>query len=290
MAVHAERAIQSFESGGTPVEMLVVGCPLNVADGFANALRNQGQAAHLKTADDLASLDEQLSGEICDLVVVNADSASVPVTQVVAKVRALSPRASLLLVGTDRKTMKPLALDHALQDFIDIDDPDHVALAIRREHQSHLWQQELARLKRQLSEAEERSNYALTLVANPGPQLELVLEHDLVRGRIWKRPDLDLAQGAENARQIERALLSWLQHKPRGLFLDVSEGPEVAGPKTEATLGEWFRAYANAKVRVAIRVGPSAMQRMQYRRLVQEFVGPAGYVGEDVGKCLAFLA
>lgn len=107
MAVHAERAIQSFESGGTPVEMLVVGCPLNVADGFANALRNQGQAAHLKTADDLASLDEQLSGEICDLVVVNADSASVPVTQVVAKVRALSPRASLLLVGTDRKTMKP---------------------------------------------------------------------------------------------------------------------------------------------------------------------------------------
>ena len=158
MAVHAERAIQSFESGGTPVEMLVVGCPLNVADGFANALRNQGQAAHLKTADDLASLDEQLSGEICDLVVVNADSASVPVTQVVAKVRALSPRASLLLVGTDRKTMKPLALDHALQDFIDIDDPDHVALAIRREHQSHLWQQELARLKRQLSEAEERSN------------------------------------------------------------------------------------------------------------------------------------
>ncbi|MCB9656453.1 MAG: hypothetical protein H6726_02300 [Sandaracinaceae bacterium] len=123
-----------------------------------------------------------------------------------------------------------------------------------------------------------------------GDNHELVLEHDLVRGRIWKRPDLDLAQGAENARQIERALLSWLQHKPRGLFLDVSEGPEVAGPKTEATLGEWFRAYANAKVRVAIRVGPSAMQRMQYRRLVQEFVGPAGYVGEDVGKCLAFLA
>ena len=126
-------------------------------------------------------------------------------------------------------------------------------------------------------------------LAVEGDNHTLALENGVVRCRIWKRPDLDLAQGAQNAMQIERALLSWLQHRPRGLYLDVSEGPEVAGPKTEATLGEWFRAYANAKVRIAIHVGPSAMQRMQYRRLVQEHAGARGLVGESAQECLAFL-
>lgn len=135
-----------------------------------------------------------------------------------------------------------------------------------------------------------RGDHATDAKCVEGDNHHLTLEHGLVRGRIWKRPDLDLAQGAENARQIERALLTWLKHAPRGLYLDVSEGPEVAGPKTEATLSAWFRAYADKQVRVAIRVGPSAMQRMQYRRLVQEFVGASGYVDDDAGKCLAFLA
>jgi hypothetical protein len=123
-----------------------------------------------------------------------------------------------------------------------------------------------------------------------GDNYELSLSGGLVRGRIWKRPDLDLAEGAANAKQIELTLLSWLQYRPRGLFLDVSEAPEVAGPKTEATLGEWVRAYAHAKARVAVRVGPSAMQKLQYRRVIQENAGARGYVGDEAGECLSFLA
>ena len=53
MAVNPESALRQSEPTGSPVEMLVVGCPLAVADGYANALRNQDQAAHLKIAPDL---------------------------------------------------------------------------------------------------------------------------------------------------------------------------------------------------------------------------------------------
>ena len=112
----------------------------------------------------------------------------------------------------------------------------------------------------------------------------------LVRGAIWKRPDLDNAQGAVNARQIEATLVEWLRHRPHGLFLDVSEGPEVAGPKTEETIGSWFEAYARAKVPIAVQVGSSAVQKMQYQRLLQEKTGGLGKLCTNAPEALALLA
>jgi len=126
-------------------------------------------------------------------------------------------------------------------------------------------------------------------LATEGDNHRLFLQDGIVRGAIWKRPDLDNAQGAANAQQIEQALLGWLSRRPQGLFLDVSEGPEVAGPKTEATIAAWFEAYANAKIPVAVQVGPSAMQRMQYQRLLHEKLGARGRLCADLGAALAFL-
>jgi hypothetical protein len=126
-------------------------------------------------------------------------------------------------------------------------------------------------------------------LSTSGDNHELTLRDGVVRGRIWKRPDLDMEQGAENARQLEATLLGWLQHRPKGLYLDVSEGPEVAGPKTEATIGTWFRAYAQARVGIAVRVGPSAVQKMQYQRLTQAHAGALGHVSADADECLRFL-
>ena len=126
-------------------------------------------------------------------------------------------------------------------------------------------------------------------LATEGDNHRLILTDGIVRGAIWKRPDLDNAQGAANAQQIEHALLGWLSRRPQGLFLDVSEGPEVAGPKTEATIAAWFEAYANAKIPVAVQVGASAMQRMQYQRLLHEKLGPRGRLCAGLDEALAFL-
>lgn len=158
MAGQPQLAPQPPEVSGNPVEMLVVGCPLGVADGFANALRNQGQAAHLKTADSIESLDQQIGGRSCNLVVINADDPELPPVQAIAKIRAGKPTVSILLVSKNPAAHRSLAIDHSLQDLIDIDDEDHLALAVRREHQAQMLRQDVARLERQLQEAEERSN------------------------------------------------------------------------------------------------------------------------------------
>ncbi|MCG6966068.1 MAG: EAL domain-containing protein [Chromatiaceae bacterium] len=158
MAGQPERAVQPLEVAGNPVEMLVIGCALGVADGFANALRNQGQAAHLKTAETLESLEQQLTSGHCGLVVLNAEAADLPALQIVTKIRANNPQASILLVGKNLAAHKLFAIDHGLQDLIDIDDDEHIALAVRREHQTHMLRRDVRRLQRQLLEAEERSN------------------------------------------------------------------------------------------------------------------------------------
>ena len=94
MAAQAERALQQPEPCGNPVEMLVIGCRIGVADGYASALRNQGQAAHLKTAEDLDSLKQQLNSEPCDLVILNAEAAGLVTAEAVDRIRAANPRTS----------------------------------------------------------------------------------------------------------------------------------------------------------------------------------------------------
>ena len=142
----------------TPVELLVVGCELGVADGFANALRNQGQAAHLKTAETIENLASLLDGNTAELVVINADAQTVSPIEAIGKIRAQNPAASVLLVCKHPPDARSMAIEHGLQDLIDIRFEDHIALAVRREHQTLQLRRDVARLKRQLDEAEERSN------------------------------------------------------------------------------------------------------------------------------------
>ena len=158
MSAHPDFAEPLSETSETPVELLVVGCSLSVADGFANALRNQGQAAHLKTAETLDALEQQLNADSCDLVVINADAKKLSTVEVIGKVRAQNPAASIMLVCKNPSDLRSMAIDRGLQDLIDIADEEHIALAVRREHQTLLLRQEAVRLKRQLDEAEERSN------------------------------------------------------------------------------------------------------------------------------------
>ncbi len=158
MTTRPHSAIPNTENNSAPVEMLVVGCPLSVADGFANALRNQGQAAHVKLAENLATLDHQLAADRCKLVVISGDSAATPCVDAIEKVRANNPDASIILVAKEPAAHRALAIRYALHDLIKVKNDDHLALAVQREHQTQLLRTEARRLRRQLAEAEERSN------------------------------------------------------------------------------------------------------------------------------------
>jgi diguanylate cyclase (GGDEF)-like protein/PAS domain S-box-containing protein len=158
MQATAKRAPRNWDSSGTPVEMLVVGCKLAVADGFANALRNQGQAAHLKMADSLDSLQQQMELEPSGLIIINADTTDMPLPEAIGMIRQYSTKASIILVAPKPADHLRTAIELGLQDVIDIDNADHLALAVRREHRAQLLQRELKRSRRQLNEAVERSN------------------------------------------------------------------------------------------------------------------------------------
>jgi len=146
------------DDGTSPVEMLVVGCPLALADGFANALRNQGQAAHIKLAETLDTLAQQLASNRCHVGVVNADSEATDCAEAIARIRENNPAASLILIASDPAAHRRTAIDHNVQDLVPIEHADHVALAVKREHQTQLLRSDVKRLQRQLDEAEERSN------------------------------------------------------------------------------------------------------------------------------------
>lgn len=158
MAVSANPIREYEHPTGTPVEMLVIGCNGQLADHFANALRNQGQAAHVKMAGDLESLQQQLRSGSSDLVIVNSDNLSDETGIAIEHVRKSAPTASIILVSADPAARTAFAVQHDLQDVVAIDNEQQLALAVRREHHAQSLRYQCARLRSKLDEAEERSN------------------------------------------------------------------------------------------------------------------------------------
>lgn len=158
MAANAGLAVHDMDAEESPVEMLVAGCNRAMADAFANALRNQGQAAHVKVAESFDALNQLLKTEPSDLVILNADVFGAGTAQAVTRVREAVPTASIILVARDPAVHRDLAIRLLLQDLLDIGDEARLAMAIRREHQTLLLRQESTLLRRKLAEAEERSS------------------------------------------------------------------------------------------------------------------------------------
>ncbi len=141
-----------------PVELIVVGCSAGTAEGYANALRNQGQAAHVRLADSLEALRTLLAAARGDIAVVDADAqGDTGAAAVVAVLRAAAPQCAVVLVARDPSIHTELLGDCAAQDLVPLDDAARVAHAIRREHRGQAVQAELHRLRRQLEESEQRN-------------------------------------------------------------------------------------------------------------------------------------
>src|SRR5688500_7918816 len=88
--------------------------------------------------------------------------------------------------------------------------------------------------------------------------------------QVWSRPDLSPEDGAKNAQQMSEFLTSQVLRPAspyRGIIFDLRRGPPVFGPKTRATLAGFFAAAANNKIAVAVLVGESPIQVLQFRNL-----------------------
>jgi hypothetical protein len=94
--------------------------------------------------------------------------------------------------------------------------------------------------------------------------------------QVWTRPDLTPEDGAKNAKQMSDFLSSQVLRPGspyRGIIFDLRRGPPVFGPKTRETLAGFFAAAAANKIGVAVLVGESPIQVLQFRNLCRDSGG-----------------
>ncbi len=104
------------------------------------------------------------------------------------------------------------------------------------------------------------------------------VRHGIVTCEVWVRADLTPEDGARNARQMSDYLTRGVlvPGSPyRGVIFDLRRGPPVFGPKTREALGGFFAAAARASIAVAVLVGESAIQVLQFRNLCRDSGGRA---------------
>ncbi|HEV8551030.1 MAG TPA: hypothetical protein VGQ57_18410 [Polyangiaceae bacterium] len=103
--------------------------------------------------------------------------------------------------------------------------------------------------------------------------------------QVWVRPDLSPEDGARNARQMSETLTQNVLYPGapyRGVIFDLRKAPPVFGPKTREALSGFFRSAAEASIPVAVLVGESAIQVLQFRNLCRDSGGRADVFDNEV--------
>lgn len=109
-----------------------------------------------------------------------------------------------------------------------------------------------------------------------GMNYRIDLEGLMAVCRVWTRPDLDSATGAQLATE-KIALFRQLAGGETGaMLLDLSQAPVVTGPKTQGALGEMLKAWQDESKPVAVVAGAHSIQQLQLRRLIQTFAPSQG--------------
>jgi hypothetical protein len=111
------------------------------------------------------------------------------------------------------------------------------------------------------------------IVLARGPIFEISAQDEWAACEVTNRSDVSAEEGARCANLMNEVLTSRVlnvRSAYRGLLFDVRKGPAAFGPKTRAALGQVFAAAAGSGRRLAVLVGESPTQRLQFANLCQE--------------------
>lgn len=110
------------------------------------------------------------------------------------------------------------------------------------------------------------------------------VRHGMLMCQVWRRRDLDITRGAELARLLADQLEDSFRRgvSARGFVFDLREAPPVSGPVTQGAISHILTSAERYGVRIAVVVGPGALQAMQIRRLTRECAPSCGVVMQDV--------
>lgn len=173
MGTSAERIIQVVNPSDSLLDLLVLGCSVDEANGYDQTIRNSGMAVHLKTAYNPDELDALLDGLNADLVLVNTDAEELDFTTAITQIREVCPTASFVLLSDDPAEQLFFAAETRAQDIIHREDHAHLIYVATREQQNALSRKKLATVARELEEALQRCN---TLAESSGEAIAYI--HD----------------------------------------------------------------------------------------------------------------
>ena len=108
-----------------------------------------------------------------------------------------------------------------------------------------------------------------------GENYEIEVHGRRATARVWKRPDLDSAEGARNA-AVMVTKLTELASSVDSLVFDLREAPVIAGPRTVDALGVLFSSYEQAGARIAVIASNEPLQTLQFRRLLSTYAPTTG--------------
>lgn len=127
-------------------------------------------------------------------------------------------------------------------------------------------------------------NVGVLAILAQGPIFKIVGEDRFAICTVVNRSDVTPEEGARCAQEMRDTLLGKVIPRGSGyvgFVFDVTQGPAVFGPRTRAALEELFRAAEAQKTRLAVRVGPAAIQQLQFKSLVRECAPTQGRVFDD---------
>lgn len=111
--------------------------------------------------------------------------------------------------------------------------------------------------------------------------------------RVWMQRDMSSARGAELAQQ-KRVHIAQLARRSdvRALVFDLVDASPAVGPVTQQAVREMLDEFVRRRHPVVVLVGPSAMQTLQFERLVRAATKgreSLGLVTADRAAALAFV-
>lgn len=131
------------------------------------------------------------------------------------------------------------------------------------------------------------------LVAS-GDNFSLHVDGGVVVLRVWSRRDMTFARGAELAQtKLEHLRQLVLRPDVDALLFDLVDAAAVVGPVTESAVRAMIRVFAERDFAVAVVVGESPMQTLQFTRMLRDVGGRQnvvrGLVTRDRAEAERFL-
>lgn len=114
-------------------------------------------------------------------------------------------------------------------------------------------------------------------------------EEGLIVCRVWKRPDLRLAEGSALAAELAEWFAKLARDRNWAMLFDLSKAPEVVGPETQQSLEVMLSAWEGAQKPLAIVCGSASVQRLQLSRLAGQAAPRLGSVFTSEDQARAWL-